>query len=401
MGLRSLIGLLVMSITLAFVGCAKDPTKVQPETRGKRGERCQARNDCAAGLACLNSICAKNEFPIEVSPLHCDKIECSEDADCCGEKATAAPARCKGRDRICNPANQYIPGCTQNAICTTDTDLVCGDGACGAGYCSNSAAIACTTATDCADACNVAGGYCTLSFTSCTIDAQCQGTCTQRRCDCLNPEYNPNAAICNDEACENICTLRCQDERCIEDNSCESDAECSAFGLPFCDGGRCVQCTEDADCNEDNKETCEKGFCHKPCEFDEECPLFNSCDKKTGDCEYVGCKTARECLLAVNGGSDPGTGGTSGQAPPPIDGLGVGDDPRLYECLPSDTEEGVNVCKIPCENDGSCGMLQVCDQGFCKFVGCKDDIDCRAYLGIANQIINEDKPYIAKAVCRE
>jgi hypothetical protein len=75
------------------------------------------------------------------------------------------------------------------------------------------------------------------------------------------------------------------------------------------------------------------------------------------------------------------------------------DDPRLYKCLANDADPDHKTCKIPCENDGSCGQFQVCDAGYCKFVGCDSDEQCRNYLGIANQMTSESKPYVAKAKC--
>ena len=171
-----------------------------------------------------------------------------------------------------------------------------------------------------------------------------------------------------------------------------------AVGLKTCDSGRCVECAIDDDCDTDNAETCQKGLCHKPCAQNEECGLFEECvtkkgDPNKGDCVYVGCQSDRECILAASRGQ-VSTGGTTG--------AGVssgGDDPRLFKCLPSEGDSKINVCKIPCENDGSCGQFQVCTDGFCKFVGCNSDEECRDYLGIANQMTSEAKPYIATAHC--
>jgi hypothetical protein len=113
--------------------------------------------------------------------------------------------------------------------------------------------------------------------------------------------------------------------------------------------------------------------------------LFHECDDD-GECLAVGCKSDRECVLAASGGSEASV-----------------EDARLYQCLPSDVGgENFNVCKIPCENDGACaGDFQVCDAGFCKFIGCQGDEDCRAYLGLANEEVTDSKPYVSKAVCRE
>src|SRR6185295_394472 len=108
MGLRSLIAAvsLVAVSALAMQGCSKDAQKIQPDTQGKRGESCLARNDCDKGLACLNGVCSLNEFNIDVSAKQCTRVECDTTEDCCGSKATEAPAKCSGRDEICDPANR-------------------------------------------------------------------------------------------------------------------------------------------------------------------------------------------------------------------------------------------------------------------------------------------------------
>src|ERR1041384_8713958 len=100
MGLRSLIAVVSVSAAalLALGGCKTDAQKIQPDTRGKRGETCLARNDCDTGLACIGGVCAKNEFNISVAPKQCTRVECSEDADCCGDRATSAPSKCRGRE---------------------------------------------------------------------------------------------------------------------------------------------------------------------------------------------------------------------------------------------------------------------------------------------------------------
>jgi hypothetical protein len=264
-------------------------------------------------------------------------------------------------------------------------------------------------ATDCPrDTCVIPGGAvmgtCKMSLGTCTTNTECTyynytATCSSRICNCTNPEFDLSAPICTDKACENICLLRCSDDsRCVEDTSCKTDLDCNKVGLQICDGGRCVQCTVDDDCNTDEKETCEKGLCHRPCSQDEECGLFEACNKKTGDCEYKGCLSDRECILAASGNVvNPVP--TPGSNAAPI--TGGSDDPRLYKCLPSEVDPKINTCKIPCENDGSCGQFQACDNGYCKFIGCESDEECRAYLGVANQMTSDTKPYIATAVCRE
>ena len=399
MGLRSFIAavsLLAVS-AVALQGCNKDAQKIAPDTRGKRGETCLARNDCETGLACISGICAKNEFNIDVTAKQCTRIECEVTEDCCGNKATEAPAKCNDRNEICDPSNRLIPGCVTTS-CTSDA--TCNGGTCPMGICQGGLSSGpCAVAGDCPrDTCNLTTSTCTLSGSVCTSDLSCPYysstvSCSSRACNCQNPVWNQNDPICTDEDCQDICLLRCQDSLCLQDKSCKNDTECVALGLQVCDGGRCVECTKDSQCDEDNDETCESGVCHKPCKQNEECPLFYECNTGTGDCEYHGCNDDRECILAAARnvqGNMPGEGQVSSNG---------ADDPRLYKCLANDADPDHKTCKIPCENDGSCGDFQVCDKGYCKFVGCDSDEQCRNYLGISNQMTTESKPYISTAKC--
>ncbi|RYZ06316.1 MAG: hypothetical protein EOO73_16765 [Myxococcales bacterium] len=394
--MRSLIAVVCALSLAAAVGCSKDEAqKVQPETRGKRGENCQARNDCEPGLACLNQICSKNEFDVGVAVKQCDRIECADTSDCCGNKLSEPPAKCASREALCLPT---LPGCTTSLRCTDDDS--CNGGTCLPGTCSGGIISGnCTLPADCQDLCTAAG-TCSLSGGVCTLDSECTyyqynagATCitTNRVCNCTNPDYAPASAICTDPECTDICSLRCEDERCVADRSCDVDSDCITFGLPLCDDSRCVQCKTDDDCDEEGDETCDAGVCHKPCQHNEECPLFDACDEGTGECVYVGCSTDRECILAATGVGD-------GETPGPTLG---GEDPRLLKCLPSETKPDTKECKIPCENDGSCGAQSVCDGGYCKFIGCESDEECRAYLRITNQKPTEARPFVPTAVCRE
>jgi hypothetical protein len=400
MGVRSLIALASLVSLFGFAGCSKSPQKVEPETRGKRGENCQARNDCQAGLACLNGVCGINEFPIGVEVKQCDRIECETTDDCCGDKPTTAPSKCGARASTCTAT---LADCSASQVCTSDTQ--CGEGVCrpaGLGTCSGGiVSSTCDTVTECQDLCG-ADGYCSLSGLpsagACVADSDClyydynaTATCTKpsRTCNCANPDYFPSDPICTDPDCEDLCVLRCEDERCVTDRSCDVDTDCAPFGLPICSNGTCVACEGTSDCDED--ETCIEGVCNKPCKYNEECPAFYACDADSGECQYAGCSSDRECILAANAGDD-----TPGSVPTPS-----GEDARLLKCLPSEADPTKNTCKIPCENDGSCGQQSVCDQGYCKFIGCESDEECRAYLGLTNQVVTEARPFVPTAVCRE
>jgi hypothetical protein len=351
----------------ALIGC-KGAQEIVPKEAGQRGEQCQARNDCESGLACINGTCSKNDFDISAEAKQCDVVECATTQDCCGDKPTSAPARCSNITSVCEQPS--IPGCSP-VSCTTATE--CNGGACGFGNCDNSFDT-CSDDADCMDFCDI-DGSCFASGFFCTIDADCAGTCQGRSCDCDNPQFDPFDPLCSDPDCQDVCVLRCEEERCVEDDSCETTIDCP-FNAPMCDAGRCIECMDDTDC--DDMEACQNGFCDTPCTQNEECPLFYGC--KEGDCVETGCSSDRQCVLAF---SDDG-----------------GEDSRLAKCLPPDDESDTPICKIPCENDGSCAEFQVCTGGYCKFIGCKDNEDCRAYLGLENQNPDGDALFVPQAVCR-
>ena len=67
-------GALVVAVSsLAIFGCGNEPveTTIAPALVGERGEKCEARNDCKSGLACIagatGGICSKNDFDIVVA----------------------------------------------------------------------------------------------------------------------------------------------------------------------------------------------------------------------------------------------------------------------------------------------------------------------------------------------
>src|SRR6188768_4323464 len=136
MGLRSFIAVVsVLAVSaVGLQGCSKDAQIIVPDTRGKRGETCLARNDCDSGLACISGIYAKNEFNLKVTAKECTRVECDVTEDCCGDKATEAPAKCDGRNEICDPENRLLPVCSPTS-CTYDATCL-GGGVCSPGFCS-------------------------------------------------------------------------------------------------------------------------------------------------------------------------------------------------------------------------------------------------------------------------
>ena len=369
--MRMLWSLLLVFVIAGIASCSTGETTVTPAGRGARGETCMARNDCASGLACVNGTCSKNDFDVSLEAKHCDRVECKEDDDCCGDRPQTAPPECDKRTLVCYTPT--LPDCSQ-VSCDSDSD--CGSGVCSPGQCTFGTA-ACETDDDCPiDEC--VGNQCTVGLGYCLDDTYCAGedTCGYRSCNCANPDYDYSDPICTDPDCDDVCTLRCDNELCLPDTSCDDDDDCIGSNSDICEDKRCVECLEDDDCDED-EEKCVNNFCEKPCTVNEECPLFHACED--GDCVERGCGSDTECILAASR-------------------TGSAEDPRMFQCLSSgDT----HTCKLPRENDAGCASSEVCDDGFCVFIGCNTDEECRAYLGIEDQETSDQQPYIPKAVCRD
>ncbi len=376
---------------VAAVGCEKKPQEIVPGNAGERNENCQAKNDCKAGLSCISGRCQPTNYDgLEVSGKECIRHQCDEIEDCCGDKPSDPPSKCAGVESICSTPT--ILDCSSNSYCTDDSD--CGSGDCVfqalAQRCSISD-LSCTSDANCYDdTCELYNygtggeaytiGYCTISNETCGEDADCfyngdscpeAGYADSGYCDCTNPDYDPSDEICTDEDCEDVCNLTCESNLCVEDDSCEDDDECPSFA-PFCDDGACVECTADDECDEDADEECRSGVCERPCEFDQECPNFSACE--SGECVYKGCDTNTDCVLLY----------------------GEYNGARLAECV---QRNGIGECRLPCDTDAHCDETSVCDQGFCEYIGCQTDGQCDRLLGLANQEVTEDRPFVTSGQC--
>lgn len=383
-----LAGLLVFSLALGCKKKEKEAQRIAPDQAGERGTSCQAKNDCGSGLSCINGICNFASFDVDSTQKECYRVDCATTADCCGDKPIEAPTKCRTRDNFCNPS---LVGCEAFGSCTSAAD--CNGGSCAGLDCSYTG-LNCYDNDDCEqDECVLPSvglggsgvGYCSLSFDSCTSNDDCfqTNTCTGfGNCSCANPEYDPSEPICSDPDCDSVCTKVCENELCVDDTSCEVDTDCVGTGIrTLCEAGECVECLVDTDCNstlddEDDLDVCRAGLCVTPCKGNSECPMFSECQE--GECTYVGCKSARECILA-NVSTDSG-------------------DPRLAFC---DVEDGIGTCKIECEIDAHCALDEICDGGACEYIGCDNNDECKTILGLHNWESSTDFPWVPEGVCRE
>lgn len=215
-----------------------------------RGESCRWRNDCQAGLACVNDVCTLNDFSITTTAKSCDLIECTTDADCCDEPSSycmSLEADCRAGDTF--SCMEYDRSCACRRACDANrcvshctSDADCFGGTCAAGSC-----VECTTDDDCF------GDY------VCDSGSCVAGCGSNRDCPYLH---------------------RCETGRCVE-AGCTTDRECIALtGNPssVCSDSECTTpCTNDAECNPGGYrfQDCVSGSCvYVGCETDEECRIF-------------------------------------------------------------------------------------------------------------------------------
>ncbi len=183
------------------------------------------------------------------------------------------------------------------------------------------------------------------------------------------PTYEMNCAtdpiFCNTYRSLCVCGQDCVEEQCVAAApGCRSNAECTSTQTPYCVEGKCRQCNDDTACAGTGAR-CAEGVCMAACTQDENCPLLHAC--KDGICVETGCQSDRECAFLTRN--------------------------QLAVCVESE-------CATPCTSDDECVAMtesrgfEVCDMGMCVFVGCENNAECRALLGLENE---RGK---AQAVCR-
>jgi hypothetical protein len=242
----------IVILCIAAMAC-NEPTLFAPESRGKLGEDCQARNDCESGLACLNGICQKNDFDITPKSKQCYYIECATNDDCCLDFQPMF--NCEDLETACEEEEPESYECQQydeQCVC----NLKCEDERCVDDF-------SCTTDNDC----NM-GKLCDMD----------EGECVQ----CLSTDD----CYGEDEMClEGVC-----EKPCIINEDCPV--------LHACQSGSCVEtgCLDDLTCIyllNNKRSVCRETLCLLPCESDGECGVFELC--QGGVCVDIGCDTDEQC----------------------------------------------------------------------------------------------------------
>lgn len=239
--------------------------------RGRRGESCQATNDCVDGLGCVTQVCRDVTVPLGHTPKSCHRVECATDDECCDDfvphtNCATYEANCAMDPVFCNTYRSLCqcsrrceadlcveapPGCGADAECTSAQTPYCVEGACA----------------------------------QCAKDAQCPGVgakCRDGVC----------AAPCvQDEECALL--EACRDGDCV-DVGCQSDRECAFLmqhALARCSDGACrIPCASDAECAEMAFQVCAEGQClFVGCETDVECRAYLGLQRTTERARAV-CK---------------------------------------------------------------------------------------------------------------
>ena len=248
-------------VSLLAPGCAKDDAAPAEPNLGFKGESCEQRANCAAGLACVNKVCVAGTIGVKQTVKECVVIECSANLDCCPPLDSGMLDQCNQWQQDCTQFNDQTSCDQYNQYCT--------DARCN-GW-----------------TCDTASSQCQYTQT-CTDNSQCPtNVCNNGLCaECVDNTQCGTGNICSNGKCEVSCNLdsdcpsfnRCQNNVCVE-GKCNTDRECKAA-------------TRNA------LATCKSGECVEPCQSDLECAdpenwNFHACVK--GQCVYVGCDSDKEC----------------------------------------------------------------------------------------------------------
>ncbi len=198
-----------------------------------------------------------------------------------------------------------------------------------------------------------------------------QATCDMYKAQCGDGGLGTFACQQYNQYCKCDTTkLTCENGHC--QTHCNTDPDCnngSPNGSLKCSGGKCVQCTDDAQCP--NGDYCDNGSCQPPCQTDGDCPSFNRCVSTR--CVSGTCQTDRECVAATH----------NVQATCRTDGT----------------------CVVPCQTDLECGSpmnysFYSCLSGYCQYTGCENDKECALYFsGGSDASVNFGTH--AHVVCRD
>jgi hypothetical protein len=332
--------------------------------RGVAGDSCTSTNDCESGLNCTAQVCFAADGGTTSQPesAACDaRRNCALGLACvagtCQSASTGmtgGSSRYSGKGETCTAKNDCEPSL-----------------ACVMGVCRSLTVALGRVAKSC------------YRVECATKDDCCQAFMPNPNCATYEANCAMDPIFCNTYRSLCQCTQDCIGEQCIAAApGCKTNAECTSSQTPYCVDGKCTQCDKDAACAGMGAK-CAQGVCMAACKRDENCALLHAC--QDGACIDTGCKTDRECAFMSKN--------------------------QLAICNAGD-------CEVPCSTDTDCAAsptmpnqggtmtmamnatanakrgFEACEMGKCVFVGCENNAECRALLGLENQRNN------VTAICR-
>lgn len=184
----------------------------------------------------------------------------------------------------------------------------------------------------------------------------------------------------------------CVDGACTD--GCGTDADCPDAPANHCVEGRCVQCTDDAECFgrmtcDPATRLCVEAACPPDgpgCEDSRECTTGRVCNVRAGCCEAPFDCRAAEAGCAEGLACDAGTGRCvlkdecESNADCPVGQACLPGRQRLCgPCSEDDHCDGTQICQAgvcvegPCDSDADCQGNRVCINGECQVPPCQDD----------------------------
>jgi hypothetical protein len=354
-------GLAAAAALLVCVSCGLSfgtQVSVEKTRLSAAGESCEALADCEQGLQCVDLVCRAAQTPppaggsggapgLPIRERSGLGESCARRADCGGGlpciervcRSTVAPApidgpRKGGRGESCVASNDCERGMGCVGSVCRDRDFVVSH------VVPECHRVECVEDEDCCK------DFRPESPMLCDELAQ---SCA----DGVQSDCNLHANLCQ-------CSRACDDTVCVASVDCKNDLDCGGSGVLRCFAGKCAQCANDGDCS--GASACVGGLCRGGCERNEECPIFYACEGH--QCAHVGCQSDRDCFFE------------SGSA--------------RSRCVNHE-------CRTPCEDDSVCPLpFHGCVEGYCTFIGCEDDDQCRAALEL--QMLPPTDP--GRAVCR-
>lgn len=316
---------------------------------GAAGESCTSARDCRQELACVALVCI--ERPSSTEPASAVGSSCETRRDCPAGLVCVGNA-CQAAG--VSPAEVGSRFSARGESCRAKNDCA-GELACVNSSCQEVKLPFAHTKKSC-------------HRVECAKNEDCcAGFTPNANCDVYRQNCDSDPIFCNTYRALCECSQNCVEELCVTAApGCRDDAECTSQQTPFCVQGKCSACDQDSACG-DPGARCVEGTCIAACSVDEHCAPLHRC--QDGVCTEAGCRSDRECAFLTK------------------DALAV--------CRDGD-------CLVPCQVDTDCKStmsedslgFEVCEAGACVFVGCENDAECRALLGLA------DPQSRARAVCR-